>query len=74
MNKYPKYPIFEGERYVGLGYKYLLADQDYELATLNEVVCLVDYQPEGSSNNMWRQYYKNPKGFAFIRKQGNPAF
>ena len=70
MNKYPKYPIFEGEKYVGLGYKYLLADQDYELATLNEVVCWVDYQPEGSSNNMWRQYYKNPKGFAFIRKQG----
>lgn len=70
MNQYPKYPIFEGEKYVGLGYKYLLADQDYELAALNEVVCLVDYQPEGSSNNMWRQYYKNPKGFAFIRKQG----
>lgn len=69
MNQYPEYPIFEGEKYVGLGYKYLLADQDYELATLNEVVCLVDYQPEGSSNNMWRQYYKNPKGFAFIRKE-----
>ena len=70
MNQYPEYPLFEGEKYVGLGYKYLLADQDYELATLNEVVCWVDYQPEGSSNNMWRQYYKNPKGFAFIRKQG----
>ncbi len=69
MNQYPEYPIFEGEKYVGLGYKYLLADQDYKLATLNEVVCWVDYQPEGSSNNMWRQYYKNPKGFAFIRKE-----
>ena len=69
MKKYPEYPIFEGEKYVGLGYKYLLADQDYKLATLNEVVCWVDYQPEGSSNNMWRQYYKNPKGFAFIRKE-----
>lgn len=69
MNQYPEYPIFEDEKYVGLGYKYLLVDQDYELATLNEVVCLVDYQPEGSSNNMWRQYYKNPKGFAFLRKE-----
>ena len=69
MNQYPEYPLFEGEKYVGLAYKYLLADQDYEMATLNEVVCLVDYQPEGSSNNMWRQYYKNPKGFAFIRKE-----
>lgn len=69
MNQYPEYPLFEGEKYVGLGYKYLLADQDYELVTLNEVVCLVDYQPEGSSHNMWRQYYKNPKGFAFLRKE-----
>lgn len=69
MNEYPEYPLFVGEKYVGLGYKYLLADQDYKLATLNKVVCLVDYQPEGSSNNMWRQYYKNPKGFAFIRKE-----
>lgn len=70
MQQYPPYPLFEGEKYVGLGYKYQLADQDYELVTLNEVLVLVDYQPGGSSNNMFRQYYKNPKGFAFIRKQG----
>jgi glycosyltransferase involved in cell wall biosynthesis len=69
INQYPEYPIFEGEKYVGLGYKYLLADKDYQLATLNEIVCIVEYQPEGSSNNMWRQYYKNPKGFAFLRKE-----
>lgn len=70
MQQYPPYPLFEGEKYVGLGYKYQLADQDYEFVTLNEVLVLVDYQPGGSSNNMFRQYYKNPKGFAFIRKQG----
>jgi glycosyltransferase involved in cell wall biosynthesis len=70
MQQYPPYPLFEGEKYVGLGYKYLLADQDYELITLNEVLVWVDYQQGGSSNNMFRQYYNNPKGFAFIRKQG----
>ena len=70
MNQYPEYPIFSGEKYVGLGYKYLLADQDYKLITLNEPLVIVDYQQGGSSNNMLRQYYKNPKGFAFIRKQG----
>lgn len=69
MQKYPEYPIFKGEKYVGLGYKYLLADHDYELVTLNEVLVIVDYQPGGSSNNMIRQYYKNPKGFAFLRKE-----
>lgn len=69
MKKYPPYPIFNGEKYVGLGYKYLLADQDFELVTLNEVLVLVDYQQGGSSNNMYRQYFNNPQGFAFIRKQ-----
>ena len=70
MQKYPAYPLFPGEKYVGLGYKYLLADQDFELVTLNEILVLVDYQQGGSSNNMFRQYYNNPRGFAFIRKQG----
>jgi len=70
MNNYPPYPLFKGEKYVGLGYKYLLADQEYQLITMNEVLIIVDYQEGGSSNNMFRQYYKNPKGFAFLRKQG----
>lgn len=70
MKQYPPYPLFTGEKYVGLGYKYLLADQDYQLVTLNEILVLVDYQEGGSSLNMFRQYYNNPKGFAFIRKQG----
>lgn len=70
MQQYQPYPLFEGEKYVGLGYKYMLADQDYQLVTLNEILVLVDYQEGGSSMNMFRQYYHNPKGFAFIRKQG----
>ena len=70
MQQYPPYPLFSGEKYVGLGYKYQLADQHFELVTLNEILVLVDYQPGGSSNNMYRQYYNNPRGFAFIRKQG----
>lgn len=68
MKKYPSYPVFEGEKYVSLGYKYLLCDQDYKLLVMNEVLCNVEYQLDGSSNNMLKQYYKNPKGFAFIRK------
>jgi len=65
----PEYPIFKGEKYVGLGYKYQLIDLKYELLTLNEVLCYVDYQPDGSSMNMHRQYFYNPQGFAFIRKE-----
>lgn len=68
VKRYPAYPVFVGERYVGLNYLYRLIDQDYKLAVLNEVLCNVEYQADGSSNTMWRQYLKNPKGFAFLRK------
>ena len=68
IKKYPPYPVFEGEKYVALAYKYRLVDQDYKLAVLNEIVCDVDYQDDGSTATMWRQYMKNPKGFAFWRK------
>lgn len=68
INSYPPYPTFDGEKYVSLSYKYRLIDQDYKLAVLDEVLCNVEYQPDGSSMNMIRQYYNNPKGFAFWRK------
>lgn len=66
--KYP-YPLFENEKYVGLAYKYYMLDQEYELLLLNEVICCVEYLPDGSSLNMLRQYKRNPKGFAFYRKE-----
>lgn len=68
IRQYPPYPVFEGEKYVALAYKYRLIDQDYKLAVLDEVLCNVEYQADGSSGTMWKQYLKNPKGFAFWRK------
>lgn len=67
INQYPPYPVFEGEKYVALAYKYRLIDQKYKLAVLDEVLCEVEYQADGSSMNMYRQYLRNPKGFAFWR-------
>lgn len=68
ITRYPEYPLFEGERYVGLGYKYMLIDQDYQLAVLNEPLVIVEYQQDGSSFNMFKQYWRNPRGMAFYRK------
>lgn len=68
IKQYPPYPVFDGEKYVALAYKYRLIDQDYKLAVLDEVLCNVEYQPDGSSHTMWKQYLKNPRGFAFWRK------
>jgi hypothetical protein len=68
IKKYPEYPLFEGEKYVSLASKYFMIDQDYDLLTLNEPLVIVEYQQDGSSINMWRQYWKNPKGFTYDRK------
>lgn len=68
IRRYPEYPLFEGERYVGLAYKYMLIDQDYKLLVLNQPLAIVEYQPDGSSYNMYHQYWRNPKGFSFFRK------
>lgn len=64
----PPYPVFEGEKYVGLAFKYDLIDQNYFLKIMNKPVCVVEYREDGSSNNMFSQYINNPKGFAFFRK------
>ena len=68
INSVPPYPVFPGEKYVGLIYKYTLIDQKFKLFILNDIVCEVEYQQDGSSKTMWKQYLKNPKGFAFLRK------
>lgn len=65
--QYPPYPTFAGERFYSLGSKYTLIDQDYKLAIINEILCNVEYQPDGSSRNMWKQYLRNPKGYAHLR-------
>ena len=68
MKSLPEYPVFEGEKYNSLAYKYLLCDQYYYLLTTNSSLCEVEYQTEGSTKSMYRQYLNNPKGFAFTRK------
>lgn len=67
VKKYPKYPIFKGERFVPLGILYLMIDQDYQLACLNKPLCVVEYLPDGSSLNIFKQYKLNPRGFRYSR-------
>lgn len=66
--QYP-YPVFKNEKYVGLAYKYYMLDKQYEMLLMNEVLCHVEYLPDGSSRNMYNQYLKNPRGFSFYRKE-----
>lgn len=68
VKKYPKYPLFEGERYFSLGYLYRMIDQDYKMLVINKPLVIVEYQLDGSSHSMYKQYWNNPKGFAYLRK------
>lgn len=68
INRYPPYPVFPGEKYYSLSYKYRLVDQEYKMAVLNRVLCRVEYQQDGSTHTMLKQYVLNPKGFAHWRK------
>lgn len=64
--KYP-YPVYKEEKYVGLAYKYYKLDEEYELALINDVLCIVEYMEDGSSLNMFKQYRKNQIGWCFYR-------
>ncbi len=64
INSVSTYPEFEGEKLVPLGFKYNLVAQNYEMLLMNGVVCLVDYQQDGSTNTIFRQYLQSPRGFA----------
>ena len=68
MKEFPPYPEFEGENYVGIACKFVLIDQKYKMAVINEILCNVEYQMDGHSQSMVKAYLKNPKGFAYNRR------
>ncbi|WP_332023333.1 glycosyltransferase family A protein [Kaistella sp.] len=67
MREIEPYPVYPNERLVPLSHKYLLADQKYKMIPVNEIFCLVEYQEDGSTRNMLKQYRRHPKGFAYAR-------
>ena len=67
VKNYPKYPEFEGEKFVPIFCLPFMIDHDYQLLTLNEVVCVVEYREDGSTKNIVKSYFNNPKGFNYSR-------
>ena len=67
VRKYSSYPEYKNEKLVPLGILYLAIGKDYDFHYSNEIFCIVEYQNEGSSNTILRQYKKSPLGFAYAR-------
>ncbi|MEJ2899306.1 hypothetical protein [Acinetobacter sp. NS-4] len=55
------------KEFVSLDYLYLLIDQDYDLKSIDDVFCRVEYQEDGSTKNIFKQYIGYPNGFACSR-------
>lgn len=59
---------FSGEKNFNPHYMHLQIGEKYDFLTLNEVLCIVEYQPGGMTNSIFRQYYNSPKSFAQTRR------
>lgn len=68
VKKYPLYPEFAKEKLVPLGTLYIMMGKSKPFMFLNKVLCIVEYQQEGSSNTILKQYKQSPRGFAYARK------
>lgn len=60
-------PTYNREKNFNPHYMHLLISKNYDFAVLNEPVCVVDYQPNGMSSYIFRQYYDSPNSFAELR-------
>ena len=60
--------VFPGEKNFNPHYMHLQISQDYDFLVLNENLRYVEYQVDGMSNSMLKQYRNSPNSFAEIRK------
>lgn len=61
--------VFPGEKNFNPNYMHMEISRSYDFLVLNQELCTVEYQPEGMTNSMLRQYYNSPRSFAELRKQ-----
>jgi len=61
-------PTFPGEKNFNPHYMHLLIGEKYNFIPLNECLCIVDYQPNGMTSNMFKQYKNSPNSFLELRK------
>ncbi len=59
---------FPGEKNFNPHYMHLLISKEYDFLVMNENLCYVEYQPEGMTASILKQYRNSPRSFAEIRK------
>lgn len=61
-------PVFEGEKNFNPHYMILKLSADYSFKAVDAPLCIVDYQEDGMSANIFKQYVNSPKSFAELRR------
>lgn len=61
-------PIIENEKNLNPHYLVLILSRKYKFYAVNSPFCVVDYQENGMSSNMWIQYRNSPRSFILWRK------
>lgn len=61
-------PVFDGERNFNPHYMILKLSEKYKFLTVNKPFCIVDYQENGMSANIFKQYLDSPRSFAELRR------
>lgn len=62
-------PEIPGEKNFNPYYIMLQMDRDAPLLVINRILCIVDYQPDGMSAQIFRQYEDSPVSFGLLRLQ-----
>lgn len=58
---------FQGEKDFNPHIMHLQISQKYDFLVMNEVLCVVEYQPDGMTNTVWKQYLRSPRSFRETR-------
>lgn len=66
--KYAPMPSFPGEKNFNPHYMHLQISMEYDFLVLNENLRFVEYQPNGMTSNILRQFRNSPRSFVETRK------
>ena len=67
--RYTPFDAIPGERDFNPHYLHLAISRDYDFLVLNEKLCVVEYQPDGMTATVFRQYLRSPRSFRIMRQQ-----
>lgn len=60
-------PAFGNEKHMNPYYLFLKIDKKFPMLIMNRAICVVNYQTDGMSTDIIRQYAESPRSFAELR-------